>query len=39
MDYIVTGCHDATVHIYHFKEQRDSGVELEVRGVGGREEV
>lgn len=29
-DYIVAGCHDATVHIYHFKQKRNGGIELEV---------
>lgn len=35
MDYIVAGCHDSTVHIYHFKRQRKSGVELQARAGGG----
>lgn len=34
MDYIVAGCHDSTVHIYHFKQQRKSGVELQAGGQG-----
>lgn len=34
MDYIVAGCHDSTVHIYHFKKQRKSGVELQARAPG-----
>ncbi|KAL4457845.1 hypothetical protein ABPG75_012710 [Micractinium tetrahymenae] len=35
VDYIVAGCHDATVHIYHFKQQRQSGVELQEMTCGG----
>ncbi|KAI7840354.1 hypothetical protein COHA_005900 [Chlorella ohadii] len=33
-DYIVAGCHDATVHIYHFKQHGDGGVEMEARRQG-----
>jgi WD40 repeat protein len=28
--YIVAGCHDSTVHIFHLAGQRDGGVELQV---------
>lgn len=30
MDYIVAGCHDCTVHIYHLKRHDTAGVQLEV---------
>lgn len=26
----MAGCHDATVHIYHFKQKGKGGVEMEV---------
>lgn len=33
--YIVVGCHDATVHIYHFMQHQQSGVELKEMTCGG----
>ncbi|PRW55973.1 WD40 subgroup [Chlorella sorokiniana] len=36
-DYIVAGCHDATVHIYHFKQKSKGGVEMEEMSCGGYE--
>ena len=37
MDYIVAGCHDASVHIYHFTEKKRSGVQLHVRSSPARQ--
>ena len=37
LQYIVAGCHDASVHIYHFKEQRGDGVEMTEMTCGGYE--
>ena len=36
MDYIVAGCHDASVHIYHFTQKKRSRVELHVRSSPAR---
>ena len=37
LQYIVAGCHDSSVHIYHFKEQRGDGVEMTEMTCGGYE--
>lgn len=34
-DWLVAGCHDASVHIFHFKRREQEGVDVEVRGSGG----
>ncbi|GAB4820630.1 hypothetical protein N2152v2_007676 [Parachlorella kessleri] len=36
-DWVVAGCHDSSVHIYHFKRQEEAGVELEEMQCGGYE--
>ncbi|KAI3436773.1 hypothetical protein D9Q98_006185 [Chlorella vulgaris] len=35
VEYIVTGCQDSTVHIFHFKAERDGGVEFGEMTCGG----